>query len=81
MSECGGIGIVQPVSLTYVYEYEFLDGLKYIKSLESNTYIKIEYGEHEIQACQYIKIPNKPLHLYTEQEDIKLLKILVSLKE
>jgi len=35
VSEAGGIGIVQPVSLTYVHGYDFKEGLKYIKSLTS----------------------------------------------
>lgn len=33
VSEAGGIGIVQPLSLTYVHGYDFRDGLKYIRSL------------------------------------------------
>lgn len=33
VSENGGIGIVQPVSLTYVYGYDFREGLRKIKSL------------------------------------------------
>jgi len=33
ISNAGGIGIVQPISLTYVYGYEFRVGLRYIKSL------------------------------------------------
>jgi len=33
ISNTGGIGIVQPVSLTYVYGYEFRAGLRYIKTL------------------------------------------------
>ena len=33
VSEAGGIGIVQPISLTYVHGYEFKEGLHYIKSL------------------------------------------------
>ncbi len=33
ISNAGGIGIVQPVSLTYVYGYEFRAGLRYIKTL------------------------------------------------
>lgn len=32
-SEAGGIGIVQPLSLTYVHGYDFRAGLKYIRSL------------------------------------------------
>ncbi len=33
VSEAGGIGIVQPVSLTFVHKYDFRQGLKHIKSL------------------------------------------------
>jgi nitronate monooxygenase len=33
VSEAGGIGIIQPLSLTYVYGYEFKAGLEYIRSL------------------------------------------------
>lgn len=32
-SEAGGIGIVQPISLTYVHGHEFRDGLRFIRSL------------------------------------------------
>ncbi len=32
-SNAGGIGIIQPISLTYVHGYEFSAGLDYIKSL------------------------------------------------
>lgn len=32
-SEAGAIGIVQPVSLTYVHGYDFREGLRYIRSL------------------------------------------------
>jgi nitronate monooxygenase len=35
VSEAGGIGIVQPVSLTYVYGYDFREGLRYIRRLTS----------------------------------------------
>ena len=34
-SEAGGIGIVQPVSLTYVHGYDFREGLQHIKALTS----------------------------------------------
>lgn len=33
VSEAGGIGIVQPISLTYVHGYDFREGLRYIRSL------------------------------------------------
>jgi len=35
VSEAGGIGIVQPISLTYVHGYDFREGLRYIRSLTS----------------------------------------------
>lgn len=33
VSEAGGIGIVQPISLTYVHGHDFREGLRYIRSL------------------------------------------------
>jgi nitronate monooxygenase len=33
VSAAGGIGIVQPVSLTYVHGYDFREGVRYIRSL------------------------------------------------
>ncbi len=33
VSEAGGIGIVQPISLTYVYGYEYREGLRRIRQL------------------------------------------------
>lgn len=33
VSEAGGLGIVQPIALTYVHGHEFREGLRYIKSL------------------------------------------------
>ncbi len=33
VSEAGGIGIVQPLSLTYVHGYDFREGLRYIRSM------------------------------------------------
>jgi nitronate monooxygenase len=38
VSEAGGIGIVQPISLTFVHKYEFRAGLKFIKSLTSKPF-------------------------------------------
>ena len=35
VSEAGGIGIVQPLSLSYVHGYEFREGLRYIRQLTS----------------------------------------------
>ncbi len=33
VSQAGGIGIIQPVTLTYVHGYDFTEGIRYIKSL------------------------------------------------
>jgi nitronate monooxygenase len=33
VSEAGGLGVVQPLSLTFVYKYKFREGLRYIRSL------------------------------------------------
>jgi len=35
ISNAGGIGVVQPITLTYVNNYEFRAGLRYIKSLSN----------------------------------------------
>jgi nitronate monooxygenase len=36
VSAAGGIGVVQPISLTYVNKYDFRKGLRYIRSLTAN---------------------------------------------
>jgi nitronate monooxygenase len=36
VSEAGGIGIVQPISLTYVYGHDFREGLRLIRRLTAN---------------------------------------------
>jgi len=33
MSEAGALGIIQPLALTYVHGYDFLEGMKYMQSL------------------------------------------------
>jgi nitronate monooxygenase len=35
VSEAGGIGILQPVSLTYVHGHDFRDGIRYMRTLTS----------------------------------------------
>jgi nitronate monooxygenase len=35
VSEAGGIGVIQPLSLVYVHRHEFVEGLKLIRSLTS----------------------------------------------
>lgn len=38
VSEAGGIGVVQPISLTYVYGHGFREGLRYIQRLTSKPF-------------------------------------------
>ena len=38
VSEAGGIGIVQPIALTYVHGHEYRAGLRFIKSLTSKPF-------------------------------------------
>jgi nitronate monooxygenase len=33
VSEAGGIGVIQPLSLVFVFKYDFREGLRYIKAL------------------------------------------------
>ena len=35
VSEAGGIGIIQPISLTYVYRHDFREGLRGIRKITS----------------------------------------------
>lgn len=35
VSDAGGLGVIQPISLTYVHGYEYRAGLRYLKSLTS----------------------------------------------
>ncbi|MDF1879977.1 nitronate monooxygenase [Sulfurimonas sp. MAG313] len=61
VSEAGGIGIVQPISLTYVHGYEFKEGLEYIKSLTSkpigmNVLIEKSSAKYEERMKEWISI-------------------------
>ncbi|MBS1985638.1 MAG: nitronate monooxygenase [Bdellovibrionales bacterium] len=38
VSEAGGLGIVQPISLVYVYRYDFREGLRAIRKLTAKPY-------------------------------------------
>ncbi len=38
VSEAGGLGIVQPVAMTYVHGYDFREGLRYIRKLTKKPY-------------------------------------------
>ncbi len=59
--EAGGIGIVQPMSLTYVYGYDFRDGLKKIRALTSkpiglNLIIEKSSKIYEERTQQWMEI-------------------------
>src|SRR5260370_39510364 len=36
VSEAGGMGVLQPISLTYVHGYDFRAGVRFIRSLTSH---------------------------------------------
>ncbi len=60
-SEAGAIGIVQPISLTYVHGYEFRQGLQYIKSLTRkpigmNALIEQSSRKYREKMAQWIDI-------------------------
>src|ERR1700730_13641419 len=38
VSEAGGIGIVQPISISYVYKHDFREGLRLIKRLTKKPF-------------------------------------------
>jgi len=61
VSEAGGIGIVQPLSLTYVHGYDFRQGLQYIRSLTSkpigiNALIEQSNKRYHERMVQWIDI-------------------------
>ena len=61
VSEAGGIGIVQPISLTYVHGYDFRQGLRYIRSLTSkpigmNALIEQSNKRYHERMVQWIDI-------------------------
>lgn len=61
VSAAGGLGIVQPISLTYVFGYEFRQGLRYIKSLTSkpigmNVLIEQSSKRYHYRMQQWIDI-------------------------
>ena len=61
VSEAGGIGIVQPISLSYVHGYEFREGLQYIRSLTSkpigmNALIEQSNKRYHERMVQWIDI-------------------------
>ncbi len=61
VSESGGLGIVQPISLTYVHGYDFREGLRYIHQLTSkpigmNVLIEKSSKRYHEKMVQWIDI-------------------------
>ncbi|MBT3203355.1 MAG: nitronate monooxygenase [Gammaproteobacteria bacterium] len=61
MSEAGALGIVQPLSLTYVHGYDFLEGMQYIRSLTDkpvgfNALIEKSSRKYEQRMSNWIDI-------------------------
>jgi nitronate monooxygenase len=63
VSEAGGIGVVQPLSLVYVHEYELKEGFKKIKSLTNkpfgmNVIVEKSSEKHKqyMQSCVEVAI-------------------------
>jgi nitronate monooxygenase len=60
-SEAGGIGIVQPVSLTFVHGHDFREGLRYIRGLTSrpigmNALIESSSRAYERRMEEWVEI-------------------------
>ncbi len=61
VSEAGGIGIVQPVSLTFVHGYDYREGLRYIRSLTSrpiglNALIEASSKHYHERMIRFVNI-------------------------
>lgn len=61
VSEAGGIGIIQPLSLVYVHGYDFKEGLRYIRSLTSkpvgiNIIVEQSSKTYENRMREYLDI-------------------------
>ncbi len=61
VSDAGGIGIVQPISLSYVHGYDFREGLQFIRSLTSkpigmNALIEQSNKRYHERMVQWIDI-------------------------
>ncbi len=61
VSEAGGMGIVQPVSLTYVHGYDFREGLRHIRSMTDkpigmNALIEKSSRSYHQRMTQWVNI-------------------------
>lgn len=60
-SEAGGLGVIQPMSLTFAHGYEFREGLRYIKSLTDkplgfNAIVEKSVKAYEDRMRRWIEI-------------------------
>jgi nitronate monooxygenase len=61
VSAAGGIGIVQPISLTFVHKYEYRAGLRYIRSLTDkpiglNALIESSSQSYHQRTVRYVEV-------------------------
>ncbi len=61
VSEAGGIGVVQPVSLTFVHGYDFRDGLRYIRRLTArpiglNALIEASARSYHQRTVRFVEV-------------------------
>lgn len=61
VSEAGGIGVIQPIALTYVHGYNIRDGIRYIRALTDkpvgmNALIEQSSKKYHAQMQQWIDI-------------------------
>lgn len=60
-SQAGGLGIIQPVSLTYVHGYDFRDGIRYLRRLTNkplgmNALIEQSSKKYHARMAQWVDI-------------------------
>ncbi|MFH2092037.1 MAG: nitronate monooxygenase [Pseudomonadota bacterium] len=60
-SDAGGIGIVQPISMTFVYKYDLKEGIRYIRSLTDqpigfNALVEKSSNEYQKKMQHWIDI-------------------------
>lgn len=61
VSAAGGIGIVQPISLTFVHKYEYRAGLRYIRTLTDkpiglNALIEMSSQSYHQRTVRYVEV-------------------------
>lgn len=61
VSEAGGLGVIQPLSLTYVHGYDFREGIRFIRTLTDkpvgmNALIESSSKKYHQQMVQWVNI-------------------------